>query len=170
MPSWHGLLRRTRFSSCDARRNLTPAAKSGGRLLFLRSKDRRASKTPRKPGLVNGATCKRPEILRLCPPIWRWSAQCSCSCLHPAYVDFDHPLRRLSNRANICTAFQPAIVTIARLSDRWCWCHSIGICQVVVARNPIPTKGRRVIARTLHRHTHTFAPSAPITTHTSSLA
>ena len=48
---------RTRFSSRDARRNLTQAAKSGVRLLFLGSKDRRASKTPRKPVLVNGAAC-----------------------------------------------------------------------------------------------------------------
>ena len=67
---------RTRFSSRDARRNLTQAAKSGVRLLFLGSKDRRASKTPRKPVLVNGAACKRPEILRLCPPVLRFG---SCS-------------------------------------------------------------------------------------------
>lgn len=41
----HGTaVRCTRFSSCDARRNLTQAAKSGVRLLFLRSRDRRASK------------------------------------------------------------------------------------------------------------------------------
>jgi hypothetical protein len=54
----HGTaVRCTRFSSCDARRNLTQAAKSGVRLLFLRSRDRRASKTPALCAFVNGAAC-----------------------------------------------------------------------------------------------------------------
>jgi hypothetical protein len=82
----------TRFSSCDARRNLTQAAKSGVRLLFLRSKDRRSLEDASHLCFVNGAACNRPEILPLRPavsPIWC----CECSCtLHPAYVDFDHPL------------------------------------------------------------------------------
>ena len=50
-------LRCTRFSSRDARRNLTQAAKSGVRLLFLRCRDRRASKTPALCAFVNGAAC-----------------------------------------------------------------------------------------------------------------
>jgi hypothetical protein len=54
----HGTaVRCTRFSSCAARRNLTQAAKSGVRLLFLRSRDRRASKTPALCAFVNGAAC-----------------------------------------------------------------------------------------------------------------
>jgi hypothetical protein len=111
----HGTaVRCTRFSSCAARRNLTQAAKSGVGLLFLRSRDRRASKTPtlcfrqrRRMQPARNPSC-------LAPIYHRWSVLCSCS-LHPAYVDFDHPLGRLSNRANTCIAFWPAIVTIARL-------------------------------------------------------
>lgn len=95
--------RRTRFhgsSSCDARRNLTQAAKSGVRLLFQRPKDRRSLEGASHLCFVNGAACNRPGILPLRPlvaPIWC----CECSCtLHPAYVDFDHPLGRLSKRVN----------------------------------------------------------------------
>ena len=55
----------TRFSSRDARRNLTQAAKSGVRLLFLRSKDRRSLEDASHLCFVNGAACNRPEILPL---------------------------------------------------------------------------------------------------------
>lgn len=102
----------TRFSSRDARRNLIQAAKSGVRLLFLRSKDRRASKTPALSVLRQRRrmqTARNPSSLPSGAPIWE--SQCSCS-VHPAYVDFHHPLGRLSNRANTCIASCPAIETI----------------------------------------------------------